>query len=113
MIQRFKEKAVITTATITHTEKRTGYKSTYYLLHLQYKTIDTGIVYTGDSVSASKKHRSGDTVPLMYLAGKPAIFRTDFGKWIPWVLAFGIVFFTLIAWLCYWLLHLKHTYQPD
>lgn len=111
IIQRFKAKSITTNALITQVEKRSGQKSTYYILSLQYKNVDTGISFKGHMISASKRYKVGDTVPLMYLPDKPEIYKTDFGKWLRWIFAFSLCVFGAIMWFCYWLLHLNYTNQ--
>jgi hypothetical protein len=110
-LKEFKKTAIVTSALIRSVERRSGYKSVYYLLTVQYGDL-TGKIFMGSAVVASKKHKPGDFVPLMYLPDNPAKYKTDFGKWLPWVLAFSLVFLGLIIWFCYWLLHIEYTIRP-
>lgn len=112
MIKTFKKNAAITTATITRSEKRTGMKgAVYYMLSVQYKD-SAGRVFTGSAVGA-KKNIPGTTIPIMYNTTDPTKYKTDFGKYLPWLLGFSLIFFGLIIWFCYWLLSLEYTVRPD
>lgn len=106
-LKRFMKNAITTSALIRSVEKRSGYRSYYYLLTIQYGDL-TGKIFTGVAIVASKKHKVGDFIPLMYSADNPAKYKTDFGKWVPWFLAFSLIFLGLIIWFCYWLLHLEY-----
>ena len=106
MQKKFMDKAVTTTALITHCEKRFGLKgAVYYVLSLQYLTKDGQQIQTNSIVS--KKRAAGDILPLMYLPGEPAKFSLDFGTKLPLAMAASIVFFGLMLWFCIWLLHYK------
>ena len=107
----FQQSALATTADILYVEKRRGYKSTHYLIKLRYKTIDTGIEYTGQTVFGNKI-KIGEQIPLWYKATDPAVFKTDEGKWLRWALLISLLFFGLICWLSVWLLSQTYTYQP-
>ena len=110
-LRKFKKNAVVTNAMIRTIEKRTGIRgSVYYILAVQYGDI-MGKIFTGSAVT-TKKYKIGDFIPLMYLTDNPAKFKTDFGKWLPWMLAFSVVFLGLIIWFCYWLLHIEYTVSP-
>ena len=112
MIKAFKKNAVITTATITRSEKRIGMKgAVYYMLSVQYKDY-AGRVFTGSAVG-SKKSIPGNTVPIMYKTADPTKYKTDFGKYLAGLLVFSLIFFGLIIWFCYWLLTTTYTVQPD
>lgn len=112
MIKRFKRDAVQTTALITHSERRTGLKgSVYYLLHIEYKD-NAGNVFKGWAIG-SKKNTPGGTVPVMYKAANPAKYKTDFGRYLPWVLGFSLIFLCLLVWFSYWLLHIEYTVRPE
>jgi hypothetical protein len=109
ILRSFKQKAVSTTATITHVEKRSGFKgNAYYVLTLEYRTIDTGRLFTKHSIT-SKKQQAGITVPLMYLPDKPEKFSIDSGKGYPYMIVITLVFFGLILWFCTWLRSLEYT----
>ena len=104
--KNFIDKAVTTTALVTHCEKRYGPKgAVYYVLSLQYLTKDGQQIQTNSIVS--KKRAAGDTLPLMYLPGEPAKFSIDFGTKLPAAMAGSLVFFGLILWFCIWLIHYK------
>lgn len=104
------KKAIITTATVTNCEKRHGLKgSVYYILSLQYETIDGKEIING--TMGFTKQEKGDRIPLMYLPDKPTQFSIDFGKKIPLAIALTLVFFGLIVWFCIWLNSLKYTSQ--
>lgn len=108
LLKKYKSKATITTALVTSSEKRRGFKnSTYYLLGIQYKTIDTGKQYNGQTITR-KKHTAGDEMPLMYITNDPADFKTDFGRSLKWLLPVSIILIVMAAWFCYWLLHLDY-----
>ena len=110
-IKRFRQGAVVTEAEVMESERKTGYRSVYYILRIKYKTIDGGQLYNGQFISG-KKRKIGDTIPLMYANRDPAVFKTDFGKRLPWLFGFGIIFLALICWFCYWLLALPFTNGP-
>jgi hypothetical protein len=112
MVKKFKEKAIATTAVIIRVEKRHGTRSAYYLIQLRYKTIDTGIEYTGQTIFANK-NKVNEIIPVWYKAGDPAIFKTDSGKWLRWMLALSLLFFGLICWFSVWLLSREYTYRPN
>ena len=110
LIKKFKQKAIVTEAVITNTEKRWGYKggAEYYIFSLQYKVLETGALIS-DAKAISRKYRKpSDTIPLMYLADNPAHYKTDFSKNIYWVFGFSLIFLALIIWFCYWLLNMRH-----
>ncbi len=108
MLKTFKQKAVSTTATITHVEVKRGFKgNAYYVLTLEYRTIDTFQLHTRYSIT-SKKHVAGSIIPLMYLPDDPMKFSIDSGKAYPYMIVICIVFFLLIVWFCYWLNNLKY-----
>ncbi len=109
MIAAFKQKGVLTEATITNVERKTGYKgSRYYKLTLEYKVINTGELFIGHRPYFNKK-AIGDTMPLIYMPDDPAKFSIDFGKRMPYVLAISIVFLLLIIWFCIWMSKLEYT----
>jgi len=111
MIRRFKQNAVITPAIITHSEKRIGMKgSVYYILFIKYND-ESGRSFTGSALG-SKKNIPGTTVPVMYNINDPTKYKTDFGKYLPWLLGFSIIFLVAIIWFCYWLLHSGYTVDP-
>lgn len=108
MLKAFKQKAVSTTATITHIETHRGFKgNAYYVLILEYQTVDMSRLLTGRAVT-SKKYVAGSVIPLMYLPGDPKKFSIDSGKAYPYMIAVCIVFFLLIVWFCFWLNGLKY-----
>ncbi len=108
MLKAFMQKAVTTTAIVINCEKRYGLKGgVYYILSLEYKTID-GRQVLNVSVG-SRKQKPGDIIPLMYLSDKPTKFSIDFGKRIPFAIAITSVFFLGIVWFCVWLSNLKYT----
>ncbi len=112
LLKKYKAKATITTASVTSSEPRRGYKNaTYYLLDIQY-IIHTGIQYSGRTISR-KKYATGDSMPLMYLTDEPGNFKTDFGKALKWLLPISIILIGLMGWFCYWLLNLDYTYRPS
>ncbi len=112
MINSFKKTAAITTALITHSEKRTGMKgSVYYMLAIQYKD-HAGNVFTGSAIGA-KKHIPGTTIPIMYKTSDPVKYKTDFGKYLPWLLGFSLLLLGLLIWFAYWLLNIEYTVRPD
>lgn len=110
MNKRFRQKAVETTAEIYAVEKRTGARSTYYIVQLKYKTIDEQVEYKGQTVF-SNRNKVKDIIPLWYKANDPSIFKTDEGKWLRWALLFAVLFFGLICWLCIWLMNLEVYYS--
>jgi hypothetical protein len=110
-VKRFRKKAITTVATVTKTEKSTGFRTSYYIIDLQYETINTGILFTGRRATA-KKHTPGDLMLLMYLTDDPAVFKIDFGKRLRWWLVFTILFWILINWFWYWLMHLQYPVSP-
>lgn len=86
LLKKYKAKATTTTALVTASEKRRGIKnSTWYLLGIQYRLVDTGEQYTGQTISW-KKYAAGDNMPLMYLTADPGNFKTDFGQSLKWLL---------------------------
>lgn len=98
----FMQKAVTTTAVVTNCEKRIGLKgSVYYILSLQYTTIDGRQILNG-TVGSGKKER-GDRIPLMYLPDKPTRFSIDFGKRTPYAIAITILYLILVICFCVWL----------
>lgn len=110
-LKKYKAKATITTAIVTASQKKRGFKnSTYYLLDISYST-DTGIQYSGQTITW-KKYAAGDSLPLMYVTNDPGNFKTDFGKSLKWLLPGSIVFIILIALFCCWLLNIEYVYQP-
>ena len=112
MIKAFKKNAVITTATVTRSEKRSGMKgAVYYMLSIQYKDY-AGRVFTASAIGA-KKNIPGTTVPIMYKKDDSTKYKTDFGKYLPWWLGFSLIFFGVIIWFCYWLLTTTYTVRPD
>ena len=112
LLKKYKAKATITTALVTASETKKGFKnSTYYLLNIQY-IIHTGIQYAGQTISW-KKYAAGDNIPLMYVTDDPGNFKTDFGKSLRWLLPISIILIGLIGWFCYWLLNLEYTYNPS
>ncbi|MES2849151.1 MAG: DUF3592 domain-containing protein [Bacteroidota bacterium] len=112
LLKKYKAKATITTALVTASEKRRGFKnSTYYLLDIDY-IIHTGIKYSGQTISW-KKYAAGDNIPLMYLTDDPGNFKTDFGQSLKWLLPISIILLAGIAWVCYWLLTREYTYPPS
>ena len=71
LLKKYKAKATTTTALVTASEKRRGIKnSTYYMFGIKYKTIDTGVQYSAQTISW-KKYAAGDILPLMYLTNDP------------------------------------------
>jgi hypothetical protein len=112
MIKNFKKNAVITKAIINNTEKRFGLKgSVYYLLFIQYKD-NAGNIFYGQSIG-TKKNIAGTTISIMYKTTNPANFKTDFGKYLPWLLGFSLAFFGLLVWFAYWLLHQHYIVRPQ
>jgi hypothetical protein len=112
LLKKYKTKATITMALVTSSEKRGGVRgSVYYLLGIQYKTIDAGKQYDGQTITR-KKNTAGDEIPLMYLTNDPADFKTDFGQSLKVLLPICLVFSILIGYFCYWLLNLEYTYKP-
>jgi len=108
-LKAFKQKAVTTTATIINIEKRRGYKNnTYYVLTLEYRTIDMARTFTPHSIT-TKKYVQGSTIPLMYLPDDPAKFSIDSGKGYPYMIAITLILFGLIVWFCTWLNSLEYT----
>ncbi len=106
-VNAFKAKAVTTTATVMHSEKKIGFRgSTYYLLTLGYKTIDTDEAYTVKRI-VYRKHAPGDIIEAMYLPGDPSRFSIEFGKSLHIVLIITIIWFLLILGFCIWLGDLK------
>lgn len=109
MLKAFKQKAVSTTATITHIETHRGFKgNAYYVLILEYQTVDMSRLLTGRAIT-SKKYVAGSVIPLMYLPGDPVKFSIDSGKGYPYMIAICIVFSVFIVWCCFWLNGLKYT----
>jgi hypothetical protein len=112
MINSFKKNAVITKAIINQTEKRRGMKgAVYYMLAIQYKD-HAGNIFTGLAIGA-KKHIPGSTIPIMYKTSNPAKYKTDFGKYLPWLLGFSLLFLGLLIWFAYWLLNIEYTVRPE
>jgi hypothetical protein len=102
LINTFKKNSVLTKALVTNCEKRFGIKgNVYYILSLQYKTIESNQILYG--TVGSKKQEIGDEIPLMYLPGNPSKFSIDFGQRIPVAIVLTLAFFGLIVWLCVWL----------
>lgn len=109
MLRTFKRKALATTATVTHVETRRGVKgNAYYVLTLEYRTIDTAQLFTRHAISA-KKYAPGSILPLMYLPDDPAKFSIGSGKGFPYMIAFSMVLLLLIVWFCAWLNGLEYT----
>lgn len=112
LIKKFLKNAVLTTAFITHSERRTGLKNAvYYMLAIQYKDA-AGNIFKGQAIGA-KKNIPGCTVPIMYKTTDPANFKTDFGKYLPWLLGFSLILLGLIFWFSYWLLHNTYMVKPQ
>ncbi|MBC7937721.1 MAG: DUF3592 domain-containing protein [Rhizobacter sp.] len=109
--KRFRQTAIETTAQIFDVEKRTGHKSTYYIIKFHYKTIDKNIEYTGQTVFGNK-NKTGEEITIWYKADNPAVFKTDTSKSLRWALAFSLLFFGLVSWLSIWLLTQTYTYRP-
>lgn len=104
MVKKFKKNAVITQAIINNAERRRGYKNAvYYMLYIQYKDY-AGNIFKGHAIGA-KKNIPGSTIPVMYSTTNPAKYKTDFGKYLPWLLGFSMIFLLLIICFCYWLLN--------
>lgn len=98
-------------ATVTHAEKRNSTKGgTYYILTLEYKTLDTAQLFTVKKI-VFKKQEPGDNIPAMYMHNDPAKFSIDFGERLKYIFVFSIVFFLLIVWFCSWLNNLEYTVQ--
>ncbi|MBL0355698.1 MAG: hypothetical protein IPP72_01880 [Chitinophagaceae bacterium] len=75
LLKKYKAKAVVTTASIVSSEKRSGFKnSTYYILDIKYAVIENGLLYPAQTISR-KKYETGDTIPLMYLPHDPEIIK--------------------------------------
>ncbi|MBC7888200.1 MAG: hypothetical protein H7Z13_09930 [Ferruginibacter sp.] len=111
MIKKFLKNAAITPAVVTHAEKRTGLKgAVYYLLAIEYKD-NSGRLFNGSAIGA-KKNAPGTTVPVMYNVDDPTKYKTDFGKYLPWLLGFSLIFLAGILWFSYWLLNLNYTVRP-
>lgn len=81
------------------------------MLAIQYKDY-AGHIFTGSAVGA-KKNIPGTTIPIMYNTADPVKYKTDFGKYLPWLLGFSLLFFALLIWLCYWLLTIKYIVRPE
>jgi hypothetical protein len=64
------------------------------MLAIQYKD-DAGRVFTGMAVGA-KKNIPGTTVPIMYNTADPSKYKTDFRKYLPWLLGFSLIFLALL-----------------
>jgi hypothetical protein len=112
LIKNFRRNGVVTTAIVTHSERRTGLKNAvYYMLAIQYKD-EAGNIFTGQAIGA-KKNIAGTTVPIMYKITDPANFKTDFGKYLPWLLGFSLLFLGLLIWFSYWLLHNTYIVKPQ
>lgn len=110
-LEKYKAKAIVTSAFITAVEKRSGIKSAaYYLIAVKYTLVDTGIVYAAQTISV-KKYAVGDSIPLMYIVDKPENFSTDFGQSLKWLLPLSIMLLLLVSCLCYWLLNPGLTYD--
>jgi hypothetical protein len=108
MLKAFKRKAISTTANITHIEKKRASKGNiYYIITLQYRTIDTARWFIKNSIT-TKKFETGQTIPLMYLPDKPEKFSIDTGKNYPYMVAFTITLLALILWFCTWLTKLGY-----
>ncbi len=106
-LKKYKAKATTTTAVVTASPKKRGFKnSTYYLLDISYIT-HTGIQYSGQTISW-KKCIPGVNIPIMYVTEDPGNFKTDFGRYLKWMLPMSIVWIFLIACFCYWLLDLDY-----
>lgn len=105
----FKQKAAATTAVINHIEKKRGHKgNVYYVLTLQYQTIDTAQSFIKYSIT-TKKYESGQMIPLMYLPDEPEKFSIDPGKKYPYMFASTILLLLLMLWFCAWLTKLPYT----
>jgi len=103
-LMQFRKKAVCTNAEIMYADKHITYREPdCYRLQIQYKMVDKEIFYMAQTMSA-KKYKAGDILPLMYLSDRPEQFKTDFGKRLPWILAFSFLFFSIILWFCFLLL---------
>lgn len=102
-VKNFKQNSITVNATITHVETRRGFKgSVHYLLNIEYKPVAGSQLYKASCIEF-KKHLPGAPLPLMYMPDNPALFSTDFGKRLPYMLGICIVFFLLIAGFCIWL----------
>jgi Protein of unknown function (DUF3592) len=103
MLKAFKQKAIRTTADITHIEKKRGSKGNiYYIITVQYRTIDTARLIIKNSIT-TKKYETSQTIPLMYLPDKPEKFSIDTGKNYPYMVVITITLLALILWFCAWL----------
>ncbi len=105
IIQKFKKEAIVTDAVIINSERRHIYRGGfYYIFSLQYNVPGTAALFDAHAISP-KNLQPGDKIPLMYLADNPSKYKTDFGKRLPWIFGFSIIFLGLLTWLCYWLLN--------
>ncbi|HAO45678.1 MAG TPA: hypothetical protein PLZ45_15840 [Ferruginibacter sp.] len=102
-IEAFKAKAVVTTATVLKAEKKMGFRgSTYYLLSLEYRKVNSNEVYQVKRV-VYRKQQPGDVLPAMYLDDDPTRFSLEFGKKTGLMLIVTFIWFLLVAAFCYWM----------
>lgn len=112
LIKNFKKNAVLTTAVITHSERRTGLKNAvYYMLAIKYKDA-AGNIFAGQAIGA-KKNIAGTSIPVMYKTTDPSKFKTDFGKYLPWLLGFSLILLGLLIWFSCWLLDNTYMVKPQ
>ena len=104
--KRFQEEAIHSTAEILQVERRRGYRSNYYIMKVCYKTTDTFMEFTGETVLGNN-NKVGDEISIWYKRDDPTVFKTDWNKRLRWVLAFTLLFFVLVCWASVWLLGLE------
>lgn len=103
LVKQFKKKGIVTVANVINEERRTGSKgAVYYIWTVQYRD-ENARLYRG-SMIGYRANAIGATVPIIYKASDPKIFRTEFGKNLPKVLTVSIVFFVVVVVFCLWLL---------
>ena len=104
--KRFQEEGIHSTAEILQVERRRGYRSNYYIMKVCYKTTDTFMEFTGETVLGNN-NKVGDEISIWYKRDDPTVFKTDWNKRLRWVLAFTLLFFVLVCWASVWLLGLE------
>lgn len=107
-VNAFKNKSVLTNATVTKIEARYFPKGgIIYRATVAYKTRKDELYIA--TVPLYKKYVVDDTLPLMYMPDDPTKFSMDFGKRLPYFLTFSIFLFLLILCVGVWIGNLEYS----
>lgn len=111
-VNKFKKNGVITVANVINQEKRTGHKgAVYYIWTVQYRD-STGKLHRGTTIGYLP-NAVGMTMPVIYKASDPRIFRTEFGKNLKKMLIIACVFFAIMIGVCIWLISETREYYSN